>query len=47
VIKKIIAGTLISAVTLFAMPNNELDLVLVSKATQKKTSVLLNMGLKE
>lgn len=46
-IKKIIAGTLISAVTLFALPNNELELVMISKATQKKAVVLSNMNLKD
>ena len=44
-IKKIIAGTLLSAMTLFALPNNELELVLISKATQKKAVVLSNMHL--
>ncbi len=44
-IKKIIAGTLISAMTLFALPNNELELVIVSKAAEKKAIVLSNMGL--
>jgi len=44
-IKKIIAGTLLSAMTLFALPNNELELLLVSKAVQKKAVVLANMGL--
>ena len=46
-IKKIIAGTLISAVTLFALPNNELELVMISKATHKKAVVLSNMNLKD
>lgn len=44
-IKKIIAGTLLSAMTLFALPNNEIELLLVSKAIQKKAIVLSNMGL--
>lgn len=44
-IKKIIAGTLLSAMTLFALPNNEIELLLVSKAVQKKAVVLSNMGL--
>jgi len=44
-IKKIIAATLLSAMTLFALPNNELELVLISKASQKKAIVLSNMGL--
>ena len=46
-IKKIIAGSLISVVTLFALPNDELDLVLISKAAQKKAVVLSNMNLKD
>jgi len=44
-IKKIIAGTLLSAMTLFALPNNELKLVVMSKAIQKKAIVLSNMHL--
>ena len=44
-IKKIIAATLLSAMTLFALPNSELELVLISKASQKKAIVLSNMGL--
>ncbi len=44
-IKKIIAATLLSAMTLFALPNSELELLLISKATQKKAIVLSNMGL--
>lgn len=44
-IKKIIAGTLLSAMTLFALPNNEIELLLVNKAVQKKAVVLANMGL--
>jgi len=44
-IKKIIAGTLLSAMTLFALPNNEVELFLVNKAVQKKAVVLANMGL--
>jgi len=44
-IKKIIAGTLLSAMTLFALPNNELELVLIGKAVQKKAIILSNMGL--
>ena len=42
-IKKIIAGTVLSAMTLFALPNSELDLVMVSKAAKKKVVVLANM----
>jgi len=44
-IKKIIAGTVLSAMTLFALPNNEIELLLVNKAVQKKAIVLANMGL--
>ena len=33
--EKIIAATLLSAMTLFALPNSELELVLISKASQK------------
>ena len=44
-IKKIIAGTVLSAMTLFALPNNELDLVVISKAAEKKVVVLSNMQL--
>jgi len=44
-IKKIIAGTLLSAMTLFALPNDELKLVVMSKAAQKKAIVLSNMHL--
>ncbi len=43
--KKIVAGLLISAMALFAMPNNELELVLVSKAAEKKAIVLATMQL--
>ena len=45
-IKKIIAGTLLSAMALFALPNNEIELLLVTKAAQKKAVILANMGLK-
>jgi len=44
-IKKIIAGTLLSAMTLFALPNDELKLVIMSKAAQKKAIILSNMHL--
>ena len=44
-IKKIIAGTVLSAMTLFALPNSELELVLIAKASEKKAVVLSNMGL--
>jgi len=45
--KKIIAGTIISSMALFALPNNELELVMISKAAEKKADVLLNMELKD
>lgn len=44
-LKKIIAGTVLSAMTLFALPNNQLELLLINKAVQKKAIVLANMGL--
>ena len=44
-LKKIIAGTLLSVMTLFALPSNELELMLLNKAIQKKTVVLTNMHL--
>ncbi len=44
-LKKIIAGTLLSVMTLFALPSNELELMLLNKAVQKKTVVLANMHL--
>ncbi len=44
-IKKIIAGTVLSAMTLFALPNSELELIMVSKAAEKKAIVLSNMAL--
>ena len=46
-IKKIITGTVISSMALFALPNNEFDLVLISKAAEKKAVVLSNMKLKD
>ena len=44
-IKKIITATILSAMTLFALPNNELELALITKAAQKKGIVLMNMHL--
>ncbi len=44
-IKKIIAGTLLSSLTLFALPNNELELTILNKVVEKKTVVLSNMQL--
>ena len=46
-IKKILVGALISSITLFALPNNELQLAIISKAAQKKAVVLSTMKLKE
>jgi len=46
-IKKIIAGTLIGTMTLFALPNNELKLMLVAKAAEKKALILSNMKLQD
>ena len=46
-IKKIIAGTLISSMALFALPNNEVELVMITKAAQKKAIVMMNMNLKD
>jgi len=45
--KKIIAGTLISSMALFALPNTEIELAMISKAAQKKALVLINMNLKD
>ena len=44
--KKIIAGTIISSMVLFALPNNELELVMMAKTAEKKAVVLSNMKLK-
>ena len=44
-LKKIIAGTVLTAVSLFALPNNEVSLMMVNKAVEKKVIVLANMGL--
>lgn len=44
--KKIIAGTVISSMALFALPNNEIELVLMAKTAEKKAVVLSNMKLK-
>jgi len=45
-IKKIIVGTIISSMALLALPNSELDLLLISKAAGKKAVILTNMNLK-
>jgi len=45
-IKKIIAGTLISSMALFALPNNEAQLMMMAKTVEKKAVVLSNMHLK-
>ena len=44
-IKKVIAGLIASSIALFALPNNEVELILVSKALEKKAVVLATMGL--
>ena len=44
--KKIIAGTIISSMALFALPNNEVELVMMAKVAEKKAVVLSNMNLK-
>ena len=46
-IKKIIAGTLISSMSLFALPNSEIELAMIAKAAQKKAVVMMNMNLKD
>jgi len=46
-LKKLIAGLLVSAMALFALPNNELELVLIAKTVEKKVIVLSNMNLKD
>ena len=43
--KKVIAGLAITAMSLFAMPNDPLQLVLISKAAEKKAIVLASMQL--
>ncbi|SFZ98531.1 hypothetical protein MNB_SV-5-1514 [hydrothermal vent metagenome] len=45
-IKKILLGALISSVTLFALPNDELHLEMLSKSAHKKAVVLKTMNLK-
>lgn len=44
-IKKLLLVTLITSVTLFALPNSETALVILAKTSQKKAIVLTNMGL--
>jgi hypothetical protein len=44
-IKKTIAGLVLSSMALFALPNNEIELVMMSKALQKKAVVLATMDL--
>ncbi len=44
--KKIIAGTIISSMALFALPNNEAQLMMMAKTVEKKAVVLSNMNLK-
>ena len=45
-LKKIIVGSLITAVAAFALPNDELSLLMVNKAVEKKIVVLANMKLR-
>lgn len=44
-LNKIITGTLLSAMTLFALPNNEFELALMNQAIEKKAVVLSTMQL--
>ena len=44
-IKKMIIGTLLSSMALFALPNNEMQLTYLSGVMQKKAVVLINMKL--
>jgi hypothetical protein len=43
--KKIILGLAIAAMSAFAMPNNEGELLLISKMAEKKAIVLATMNL--
>jgi hypothetical protein len=43
--KKIIAGLTLAAMTAFAMPNNEGQLLLIAKMAEKKAVVLATMNL--
>jgi len=45
-IKKLLAGALISSLLLHALPNNEMELIALSKAAEKKAVVLSTMKLK-
>jgi hypothetical protein len=45
-IKKLFTAALITSVTLFALPNSEVQLSMLSKAAEKKAIVLFNMHLK-
>ena len=45
-IKKLFLGTLITSVTLFALPNSEIELSILAKAAEKKAIVLSTMQLK-
>ncbi len=45
-IKKLLLGTLITSVTLFALPNSEVKLTMLAKAAEKKAVVLATMNLK-
>ena len=45
-IKKLLLGAFISSVTLFALPNSEMELSILAKAAEKKAIVLSTMQLK-
>jgi len=44
-LKKTITGILLSAMALFALPNDEVELMMIAKAVEKKAIVLATMGL--
>ncbi len=44
-IKKLIAAVVLSVTVLFAMPNNEVELMMIAKAVEKKAVVLASMQL--
>ena len=45
-LKKLLLTTLISSITLFALPNSEMELSILAKAAEKKAVVLSTMKLK-
>ena len=45
-IKKLLLGAVITSVTLFALPNSEMELTILAKAAEKKAIVLSTMQLK-